>query len=111
MVASSWRVLRARAMLLGAAALWGTYAVVLRALYSLPGTKMAPIFITAVRYSLMAAIAMPAQLMALPSHRGFLRHEAGFFWASIELGLIGCVSNLLSCWGISKMPALVSETL
>lgn len=101
------RVLRARLMLLGAAAVWGSYAVVLRAIYRSPGPLLAPVFITAVRYVIMSIVSVPVWYATTSGHctdRAFMR-------ASAELGLVGSVANLLSCWGISLMPAVTSETL
>ena len=43
-------------MLLAAGAVWGTYPVVLRALYAAPGPSLPPIFIVAVRFQLTSLI-------------------------------------------------------
>jgi len=49
-------VVRARAMLLGAGAVWGTYPVVLRALYAAPGPTLPPLFIVTVRFQLTSLL-------------------------------------------------------
>ena len=133
-------IVRARAMLLGAGAIWGTYPVVLRALYAAPGPTLPPLFIVAVRFQLtsllFAAANSGSQFLASrgqppQAYGGSLPFPPRQRTAAVrcscekcevvpsrqlrragaELACVGLVGNFLSVWGISKVAATLAETL
>lgn len=102
-------MLKARLLLLGAGALWGTFPVVMRRLYTSPGPELAPVFITAWRYGMMALVVLPiyccSHLRSLePGARKSLNR------AALEIGMLGEAANILSTAGLSLVPAVLAET-
>lgn len=103
------RQAKARILLLGSGMLWGTFPVIMRRLYSLPGPTLAPVFITAVRYGLMAIIVVTFMLVRRPTSRGI--DIPAMMNAAAEIGTIGEFANILSTMGLSGVPAVLAETL
>jgi len=108
---------RARGMLLAAGAAWGTYPVVLRALYAAPGPQLPPTFIVAVRFvstTLIFAL-FQAGTRAWAGkdefHGRALARPPGLGRAALELSLIGFAGNFMSVWGLSRVTASLAETL
>ena len=106
---------KARVLLLLAAALFGTYAVVLRALFSLRGPIMPTPFLSAARFAVMLAYVLVYRVSALLSrllHRSCVATSSQYVWdphekadatpplqltcAAIELAAIDVAANLLS---------------
>ena len=133
-------VVQARFMLLTAGAVWGTYPVVLRALYAAPGPTLPPIFIVAVRFVLTTLIFMAFEAFTarrksnvptlVPSPTGVVRRRmssaslsaaaaeqvatksgAKLQRAALELACLGLCGNFLSVWGLSHVAATIAETL
>ena len=124
-------IARARGQLVAAAATWGTYPVVLRALYAAPGPKLPPLFIVAVRFVITSGIfcafqaasdsrsSSPTTASASTTKRRRTPVVAsaravevpGLQRAASELATIGLCGNFLSVWGISHVAAALAETL
>ena len=130
---------RARGLLLAASATWGTYPVVLRALYNAPGPKLPPLFIVAARFMFTALMLTAIQVVAdtresLHSRNDLMTSKspgvtrrrtiamanaiapsvlrpAREHRAAFELACIGLTGNFLSVWGISHVAATIAETL
>lgn len=125
----------ARGLLLAAGAVWGTYPVVLRALYQANGPALPPLFVVAARFQITSVLFLvstfarryrnrsPSPNDSIPRRRrsgaAHIHAEAdpsvverrGLCRAAVELSVIGFCGNLMSVWGLSKVSALTSEVL
>ena len=116
-------VLRARLFLLLAGCIWGTYAVLLRAINTVQATPLPAVFVTAARYQFLCGFAF-IQRGFFARHRGTgsaasatepeASGEHGVAdptWAAIELAAIAVFSTLASIWGVALVPSVTSEIL
>lgn len=109
---SSWPVIRARALLVGASALWGTYAVVLRLLYQAPGPPLSGEFVSAMRFQVLTAVALGSAVApALRGHDRKMRFSAPLLRDSFLLAVVGFFGSLCSTVSVAHLAALPSEVL
>jgi hypothetical protein len=103
-------VMRGRALLLAAGAIWGTYAVLLKAINSGDAKPLPAIFVTAARYQFLCLFAFLQKKWFAFRDRGTASASAigkgapsapnsGRTIAAAELAAIAVGSTLLSIWG------------
>lgn len=125
-ISATSRARRARALLLAAAALFGTYSVIMRLLLGAPGEQLPVIAVTCIRFWIIAGCsgAMAAGKTAggraadvaagadgTAGSAGARPGWLAFLSASAELAMYDLVGNLLSTEGLSRTDAIEAEIL
>jgi len=109
---SPWPLVRARALLVGASALWGTYAVVLRLLYQAPGPTLSGEFVSAMRFQVLTAVALGSAVAPALRGRGRkMRFSAPLLRDSFLLAVVGFFGSFCSTVSVAHLAALPSEVL
>lgn len=109
---SPWPLVRARALLVGASALWGTYAVVLRLLYQAPGPVLSGEFVSAMRFQVLTAVALGSAVAPALRGRGRkMRFSAPLLRDSFLLAVVGFFGSFCSTVSVAHLAALPSEVL
>ena len=119
---SAAAVARARSLLVLSNAGYGSYAVIIKALNMQGGEPLGAVFITCVRYNILALIALTfgglrqleARLRAGSSERSKKTKEkqaisGALLLASFELSCYVVPCMFFSIYGTSRMPAMMSE--
>ena len=121
--ASPAAVTRARALLLIAGAIYGTYPVLLRALKNVGGESLPAVFVAFVRYQFLAlfAFSLKAFRAVQRNWRGDVAVAEGarqnktapreLWLGALELAAHTVLASVLGIYGVARVPAVTSEIL
>eukprot|EP00929_Paragymnodinium_shiwhaense_P018369 TRINITY_DN12886_c0_g1_i1.p1 TRINITY_DN12886_c0_g1~~TRINITY_DN12886_c0_g1_i1.p1 ORF type:complete len:481 (-),score=81.36 TRINITY_DN12886_c0_g1_i1:141-1526(-) len=111
----------ARLLLVGTAACWGTYPVVIKLFTGVAGDSVDPSLVTAIRFVLMTILSLPllaaassgsAQSSTDSSAEQAPRLDmSALAVASFELALLGTAGTVLNTWGIEHTTAIRAALL